>query len=52
MHTCLLVCQPARQPMFGSNPSGSNIYIYRNMRPYYKAVLPPENVNTEEKDIW
>lgn len=32
--------------------AGSHIYIYRNLRPYYKFVLPPENVNTEEQDIW
>lgn len=22
------------------------------MRPYYKFVLPPEDVNTEEQDVW
>lgn len=32
--------------------AGSHIFIYRNLRPYYKFVLPPENVNTEEQDIW
>ncbi|GFR47769.1 hypothetical protein Agub_g9536 [Astrephomene gubernaculifera] len=32
--------------------AGSNIYIYRNLRPYYKFPLPPENVNTEEQDVW
>lgn len=32
--------------------AGSHVYIYRNLRPYYKFVLPPENVNSEEQDIW
>lgn len=32
--------------------AGSHIYIYRNLRPYYKFTLPPEDVNTEEQDIW
>lgn len=32
--------------------AGSCIYIYRNLRPYYKFVLPPEDVNTEEQECW
>lgn len=32
--------------------AGSHIYIYRNLRPYYKFVLPNEDVNNEELDIW
>jgi len=32
--------------------AGAHIFIYRNLRPYYKFVLPPENVNTEEQDVW
>jgi Bardet-Biedl syndrome 1 protein len=32
--------------------AGSHIYIYRNLRPYYKFVLPPEDVNEEEQDCW
>ncbi|KXZ45593.1 BBS1 protein [Gonium pectorale] len=32
--------------------AGSHVYIYRNLRPYYKFVLPAENVNTEEQEIW
>ncbi|GIL48849.1 hypothetical protein Vafri_5272 [Volvox africanus] len=32
--------------------AGSHIYVYRNLRPYSKFMLPPENVNTEEQDIW
>ena len=31
---------------------GSHIYIYRNLRPYYKFVLPPEDVNQDEQSIW
>ena len=29
--------------------AGSHIYIYRNLRPYYKFQVPPEDVNTEEQ---
>jgi Bardet-Biedl syndrome 1 protein len=32
--------------------AGSHIYIYRNLRPYYKFVLPPEVVNDEEQECW
>ncbi|GIL69347.1 hypothetical protein Vretimale_13465 [Volvox reticuliferus] len=32
--------------------AGSHIYVYRNLRPYSKFMLPSENVNTEEQDIW
>ncbi|KAK3932957.1 Bardet-Biedl syndrome 1 protein-like protein [Frankliniella fusca] len=32
--------------------SGSNIYIYKNMRPYFKFSLPSMDVNPMEKDLW
>ena len=32
--------------------SGSHVFIYRNLRPYYKFVLPPEDVNLEEQELW
>ncbi len=32
--------------------AGAHIFIYRNLRPYYKFVLPPEDVNTEEQECW
>ncbi|GFR47660.1 hypothetical protein Agub_g9403 [Astrephomene gubernaculifera] len=32
--------------------AGSNIFIYRNLRPCHRFQLPPENVNTEEQDVW
>ncbi|XP_014667462.1 PREDICTED: Bardet-Biedl syndrome 1 protein-like [Priapulus caudatus] len=32
--------------------SGSYIYIYKNIRPYFKFTLPPLPVNATEKDIW
>ena len=31
---------------------GSNVFIYRNLRPYYKFALPKEVVHEEEKTIW
>lgn len=32
--------------------AGSHVFIYRNLRPYYKFVLPPEDVNEAEKETW
>jgi len=32
--------------------SGPYIYIYMNLRPYYKFTLPPVDVNQIEADIW
>jgi Bardet-Biedl syndrome 1 protein len=32
--------------------SGPYIYIYMNLRPYYKFTLPPVEVNQIETDIW
>lgn len=31
---------------------GSNVFIYRNLRPYYKFALPKEVPHEEEKTIW
>ena len=32
--------------------SGSNVYIYRNLRPYYKFSLPTVDIDDEESQIW
>ncbi|CAJ1081330.1 Bardet-Biedl syndrome 1 protein [Xyrichtys novacula] len=32
--------------------SGPCIYVYKNMRPYYKFTLPGLEVNTLEQDVW
>ncbi|OQS01252.1 bardet-Biedl syndrome 1 family protein [Achlya hypogyna] len=32
--------------------SGPSIYIYRNMRPYYKFTLPPLDVVSDEVKLW
>ena len=32
--------------------SGSHIYIYKNMRPYFKFTLPPLDILPQEKDLW
>eukprot|EP00983_Pelagomonas_calceolata_P066148 1148886-Pelagomonas_calceolata.AAC.2 len=32
--------------------AGAHVYIYRNLRPYYKFVLPPEDVNEAEQACW
>ena len=32
--------------------SGPHIFIYRNLRPYYKFTLPPLPVDTQENEIW
>lgn len=31
---------------------GAHVYIYRNLRPYFKFVLPAEDVNAEEQGCW
>jgi Bardet-Biedl syndrome 1 protein len=32
--------------------SGSHIYIYKNMRPYFKFTLPTLEIHTSEKELW
>ena len=32
--------------------SGSHVYIYRNLRPYYKFSLPTVDIAPEESQIW
>ena len=32
--------------------SGPFIYVYKNLRPYFKFTLPPLEVNTVEQDLW
>mmetsp|Transcript_47681 Transcript_47681/g.152835 ORF Transcript_47681/g.152835 Transcript_47681/m.152835 type:complete len:596 (+) Transcript_47681:319-2106(+) len=32
--------------------SGSNIFIYRNLRPYYKFTLPPVVIDPSEAEVW
>ena len=32
--------------------SGASLYVYKNMRPYYKYNLPFLKVNTEEATLW
>ncbi|XP_060679492.1 Bardet-Biedl syndrome 1 protein [Hemiscyllium ocellatum] len=32
--------------------SGPYIYIYKNLRPYFKFTLPPLGVNPLEQDVW
>ncbi|XP_041037906.1 Bardet-Biedl syndrome 1 protein isoform X2 [Carcharodon carcharias] len=32
--------------------SGPYIYIYKNLRPYFKFTLPPLEVNSLEQDVW
>ncbi len=31
---------------------GPNVFIYRNLRPYFKFTLPPETVSEVEKSVW
>ncbi|GAB6030980.1 Bardet-Biedl syndrome 1 protein [Chamberlinius hualienensis] len=31
---------------------GSNIYIYKNLKPYFKFTLPSLDINPSEKDVW
>ena len=32
--------------------SGPFIYVYKNLRPYFKFTLPPLEVNSVEQDLW
>ena len=32
--------------------SGSHIYIYKNMRPYFKFTLPTLEIHSTEKELW
>ena len=32
--------------------SGSHIYIYKNMRPYFKFTLPTLEIHPNEKELW
>ncbi|KAF4520686.1 hypothetical protein B566_EDAN006362 [Ephemera danica] len=32
--------------------SGPHIYIYKNLRPYFKFSLPPLEVSAVERDVW
>ncbi|KAJ9586580.1 hypothetical protein L9F63_028377, partial [Diploptera punctata] len=32
--------------------SGPNVYVYKNMRPYFKFALPTIEVNPLEHDLW
>lgn len=32
--------------------SGPYIYVYKNLRPYFKFTLPPLDVNAVEQDLW
>lgn len=28
------------------------VYVYKNLKPFFRAVLPPLPVNQIERDIW
>ena len=32
--------------------SCDHVYVYKNLRPFFRAVLPPLPVNQVERDIW
>ena len=32
--------------------SGPYIYVYKNLRPYFKFTLPPLEVDQLEQDLW
>ncbi|XP_061462366.1 Bardet-Biedl syndrome 1 protein isoform X3 [Rhineura floridana] len=32
--------------------AGPYIYVYKNMRPYFRYALPPLELNSTEKDVW
>lgn len=32
--------------------SGPYIYVYKNLRPYFKFTLPPLDIHPMEDDLW
>ena len=32
--------------------SGPYVYVYKNLRPYFKFTLPPLDVDQAEQDAW
>ncbi len=32
--------------------SADHVYVYKNLRPFFRAVLPPLPVNQLERDVW
>ena len=32
--------------------SGSAVFLFKSLRPYYKYVLPPSQIAQVEKDVW
>ena len=32
--------------------SGPYVYVYKNLRPYFKFTLPALDVNPVEQDLW
>ena len=32
--------------------SGSYVYVYKNLRPYFKFTIPSLDVNSSELDLW
>jgi hypothetical protein len=32
--------------------AGPFVFIYRNLRPYYKFTIPPVDINPQEADVW
>ncbi|KAJ9460498.1 Bardet-Biedl syndrome 1 protein-like protein [Diplonema papillatum] len=41
------ICRPAM-----AVASGSNVYIYKNLKPFYKFFLPCNEINPVEADVW
>ena len=53
---CLLQCQWYQCVKFYITAiavaSGPHIYVYKNMRPYFKFTLPALDINPIEEDLW
>eukprot|EP00992_Anisonema_acinus_P004112 TRINITY_DN14749_c0_g1_i1.p1 TRINITY_DN14749_c0_g1~~TRINITY_DN14749_c0_g1_i1.p1 ORF type:complete len:129 (+),score=21.54 TRINITY_DN14749_c0_g1_i1:648-1034(+) len=43
--------EPVRRPAVAV-AAGPYIFIYKNLRPYYKFTLPPMEINQIESDVW
>lgn len=52
---CVFVCQSSIPSFFTEAiavASGPSVYVYKNMRPYFKFTLPPLDVNPLEEEAW
>ncbi len=48
--TYLLISAPSSSAI--AVASGPYIYVYKNLRPYFKFTLPTLNIDAQEQELW